>query len=355
MAKPSRERTRVGALASLPPLPPQPLVSVVIPTWNEGRYIGALLDSLEAQTYPAEAMEVIVADGGSTDATREIVAAAAAARWKKTPLILVENPARRTPEGRNAGFAASRGQVILTLVAHTSLNPRFVEENVRALRESGAAVAGGPIEARGETPIAAAIAAAVSHPFGVGDARFRFATEPGYVDTIAFAAYRRECFEILGGFATDRDLAEDDFFNYQVRAAGGKLYLTPAVKSIYYSRSELRPLARQYFGYGRAKGRASVEVPSSILPRHLVPGATVAGGALLLAAAFISQPARWLLAIGGLAYAGLAAYSANSAASRRGDPTLAPRVALVFPVLHASYGLGTIVGAVRTLWARRGQ
>ncbi|MBI5949000.1 MAG: glycosyltransferase family 2 protein [Chloroflexi bacterium] len=352
MAQSPSERTHPGALASLPPLPPLPFVSVVIPTLNEERYIGALLDSLQGQTYPAEAMEVIVADGGSTDATRQIVAAAAA-RWEQTPLVLVENPARRTPEGRNAGFAVSRGEVILTLVAHTTLDSRFVEESVRALRETGAAVAGGPIEARGESPIAAAIAAAVSHPFGVGDARFRFATEPGYVDTIAFAAYRRECFDILGGFATDRDLAEDDFFNYQVRAAGGKLYLTPAVKSVYYSRSGLRPLARQYFGYGKAKGRASVEVPSSILPRHLVPGATVAGGALLLAASLVSQPARWLLAIGGLAYAGLAAYSANSAASRRDDPALAPRVALVFPVLHASYGLGTIVGAVRTLWARR--
>ncbi len=354
MAQSSSERIHPGALASLPPLPPRPFVSVVIPTWNEERYIGALLASLEAQTYPAEAMEVIVADGGSTDATREIIAAAAA-RWKTTPLILVDNPARKTPEGRNAGFAVSRGQVILTLIGHTTLDPTFVEESVRALRETGAAVAGGPMVARGDTRIAAAIAAATSHPFGIGGGRFHFATEPGYVDTVPWGAYRRECFEILGGFATDRELAEDDFFNYEVRAAGGKLYLTPAIKSVYYPRSTFRPLARQYFGYGRAKGRASVEVPSSILPRHLVPGATVAGGALLLAASVFSRRARWLLALGGSAYAGLAAYSANTASSRRGDPTLAPRVALVFPVLHASYGIGTIVGAVRTLRARRGR
>ena len=340
-----------GPLASLPPLPPLPLVSVVIPALNEARHIGALLDSLEAQTYPTGAFEVIVADGGSTDGTREIVAEAS--RCWKARLQLIDNPAHRTPQGLNTGIAAARGQVIVTLGAHSLVDARFIEESVSALQQSGAAAAGGVIEARGEGRVATAIAAALSHPFGVGDARFRFAKEPAYVDTIAFAAYRRECFDLLGGFDTDRQFAEDDFFNFRVRAAGGRLYLSPAVRSVYYTRTQLRPLIKQYFAYGRAKGRSSVEVPASIQPRHLVPAATVAGGALLLAASSVARPARWMLALGTGAYGAMAVYSATTSAARRHDRKLAPVIGAVLPVVHASYGMGTLAGAAKALWARR--
>ncbi|MGI8927368.1 MAG: glycosyltransferase family 2 protein [Tepidiformaceae bacterium] len=348
--QPRRTSAERGGLASLPPLPSQPSVSVVIPALNEGRYIGALLESLEAQTYPPQSLDVIVADGGSTDDTRAIVAAAAT-RWRAS-LRLVENPVRRTPEGLNAGVAAAHGDVIIILGGHSLVDPGFIQESVNALHETGACAAGGVIEARGEGRLGGAIAAALSHPFGVGDARFRYATEPGYVDTIAFAAYRRECFELLGGFDTDRHLAVDDFFNFRVRAAGGRLYLTPAVKSVYFSRSGLRPLVGQYFGYGRAKGISSVEVPASIQPRHLVPAATVVAGAVVGAAAFRSRFARMVLVVGVAAYAVLAATSARRGAARRGDPSLAPLIAATFPVVHASYGAGTLVGTTRAVLRR---
>lgn len=348
MARPPvRGRSPQGALSALPPLPPQPFVSIVIPALNEEQYIGALLESLDAQTYPAESYEAIVADAASTDTTREIVTAAAA-RWRAS-LRLVDNPERRTPEGLNAGVAASRGEVIIILGAHCLADTRFIEESVRALQRTGAAAAGGVIEARGEGRTASAIAAALSHPFGVGDARFRYATEPGYVDTIAYAAYRRECFDVIGGFDTDRHLAVDDFFNFRIREAGGRLYLTPSVKSVYFTRTGLVPLMRQYFGYGRAKGRAAVQVPASVRPRHPVPAATIILGSLLFAASFVSRHARLLFVIGSLAYAGLDLASARTAAERRGNPSLGPVVAGVFPLVHLSYGVGTIVGAASAL------
>ena len=169
------------------------------------------------------------------------------------------------------------------------------------------------------------------------------------MDTIAFAAYRRECFDAIGGFDTNRDKAEDDFFNYEVRKAGGRLYLTPAVSSTYYARSTFRSLARQYLGYGRAKGRAMVAEPRSLQPRHLAPAAMVVAGGCLGLGAPRWTTARWLLAGCSALYTVAAAAAAQRATSRRGRPGLAPITFAAFPVVHMSYGLGTLRGAVEGL------
>jgi glycosyltransferase involved in cell wall biosynthesis len=334
----------------LPSLPPEPRVSIVIPALNEERYIGACLESVAAQDYPAGLIEVVVADGGSSDHTRDIVTAFAARSGVRTELV--DNPARATAHGLNAGVARARGDVIIILGAHASIPPTFVSANVAALRETGAAASGGPIETVGEGDVADAIAAAVSHPFGVGDARFRYASTAGFVDTIAFAAYRRECFDAIGGFDTNRDKAEDDFFNYEVRKAGGRLYLTPTVWSTYYARSTFPSLARQYLGYGRAKGRAMVAAPGSLQPRHLAPAAMVVAGGCLGVMAPRWPATRWMLAACAAVYAVAASLAAQRATARRNRPRLAPLTFAAFPVVHFAYGLGTLRGAIESLLRR---
>jgi succinoglycan biosynthesis protein ExoA len=334
----------------LPSLPVDPLVSVVIPALNEERYITACLGSLIAQDYPPSQVEVLVADGGSADRTRALIAEVA--DTAPFPIRIVENPERRTAQGLNAGVRASRGNVVIILGAHALASPSFVSASVHALRETGAAAVGGPIETRGEGDVANAIAAALSHPFGVGDARFRFATEPAFVDTIAFAAYRRECFDLLSGFDTDRDKAEDDFFNYRIRQAGGRLYLTPAVSSVYFARSSFPSVARQYFGYGKAKGRAAIEEPRSIQPRHLAPLVVVACGMTLTLLRLFSGAARLVTLTLAALYVAAAGFSALRSTSRRGNPGLAPITAVVFPVVHLAYGLGTALGAFQAFRRR---
>ncbi len=323
----------------------------MIPALNEEAFIEACLRSLIAQDFPHERLEVIVADGGSTDRTRAIIGGLAT----EAPfgLRVVENPQRTTPNGLNAGVAQARGDVIIILGAHSLASPTFVSASVEALRETGAAAAGGPIETRGDGLIAEAVAAALSHPFGVGDARFRFSKTPGYVDTIAFAAYRRECFDVLGGFDVTRDKAEDDFFNYCVRRAGGRLYLTPAVSSVYFARSSFRSVARQYFGYGQAKGRALMAEPGSVRPRHFAPLLAVLGGGAILLAAPWSARARLLAVAGTAGYAAAATFFGQRATSRKGDARLWPLTAATFPILHASYGLGTLLGILRSRRPRR--
>lgn len=348
-ATPERERTGHGALASLPPLRPLPSVSVIIPTLNEERYIVACLDSFLAQDYPHHALELIVADGGSTDATRALVSDLAARPGP--PIRLLDNPGRTTAAGLNAGAAVAAGDILVIFGAHAEAATDFITQSVAALRATGAAAAGGPIQTRGEGRLPSAIAAALSHPFGVGDARFRYATEAGPVDTVAFAAYRRECFDLLGGFDLSRERGEDDHFNWHIRKSGGRLWLTPAVRSVYYARGDFRSLARQYFSYGCAKGRALAEEPQSLRPRHLVPAATVLSGATLALLGFRFGAARVLLVLAAGAYVALTAVAARSA-SRRSPQAPPALVALAFPVVHAAYGCGTVLGAVRTVNAR---
>jgi len=338
----------VGAalsLANLPPLPDRPLVSVVIPALNEERYIGACLESLERQTYDHGRIEVIVADGGSEDRTRDIVSEFAR-RSTLRAVRLVDNPRRRAPHGLNAGVAVANGEVIIILGAHSEAAPDFVEQNVNVLRETNAAAVGGPLVTKAHGRIGPAIAAAMSHPFGVGDARFRWSTRPGPVDTIAFAAYRRACFERLGGFP-DIEKGVDDAFNYLVRSAGGVLYLDPRIRSVYYARMSLPALWRQYFGYGKARGRLLRRAPRSVRWRHLVPLAALVAGAAAGSAALVSLPARRLLA--GLAGTYLLLDAAAAAHASRERPWLAPLVALTFPTMHAAYGLGEAVGFLHAL------
>ena len=338
------------SLASLPSLPAEPRVSIVIPALNEERYIEALLDSIESQTYPHHLIEVIVADGGSTDTTRTIVEL----RGRTTglgALRLIENALGSTAGGLNAGAKAATGDVIIIAGAHSELDPDFVRANVSALQESGAAATGGPIETLGVGRVASAIAAAMSHPFGVGDAKFRYASKPGDVDTIAFAAYRREVFDALGGFDITKDKAEDDDFNFRLRKAGGRLYLTPAVRSRYFARASYSGLWRQYSGYGSAKGRAFMDDPAALGPRHFVPMAVVLGGAGLLILAPVLKKAARTLKLLMLAYGLAAALSGKKASERNGAPWWL--TAIAFPIMHGSYGSGMALAIFRDWRARR--
>lgn len=255
-------------------LPERPLVSIVIPALNEERYIVPLLESLAAQDYGADGMEVLVADGGSTDATRRLV------QEFESPfarLALVENPRRITAAGLNAGMDEARGDCWIILGAHSSVRPDFVRQSVEGLQRTGAACVGGPIETIGHGPTGRAIAAAMSTPIGVGNARFRYSHEQAEVDTVPFGCYHRRVWEVVGRFDEDIPAADDDNYNARIREAGGRIVLIPEIRSTYYSRDSYRALGRQYYQYGKAKGMLFRQ-GRRLEPRHFVPAAAVGGG-----------------------------------------------------------------------------
>ncbi|GIW19017.1 MAG: succinoglycan biosynthesis protein exoa [Tepidiforma sp.] len=319
-------------------LPDRPLVSIVIPCLNEERYITALLDALAAQDYGAGGIEVIVADGGSSDRTRELVRAYPSPFAR---LELVDNPRRITVAGLNEGMKAARGDCWIIIGAHSTVRPDFVRQSVEALKRTGAACVGGPIETIGEGAVGRAIAAAMSSPFGVGNAKFRYASEAGYVDTVPFGCYHRRVWEVVGEFDETVDGADEDSYNARLIEAGGKIWLDPAIRSSYYPRRTLRALARQYREYGAAKGTLFAR-GRPLRARHFAPAAMVAGGPALWLLGRVSKPARLALRGLGLAYAGLGGFAAYRAAQRHGaNPAL---TFAAMATMHVSYGAGFLEG-----------
>lgn len=331
--------TPAGRLDDAPlTLPERPLVSIVIPCLNEEDYIVALLDSLAAQDYGAGDIEVLVSDGGSTDRTRDLVASYPSPFRR---LELVENPRRITVAGLNEGMDAARGDCWIIIGAHSKVRPDFVRESVAALRRTGAACVGGPIETIGEGTAGLAIAAAMSSPFGVGNAKFRYAETEGEVDTVPFGCYHRKVWEVVGRFDETVDGADEDSYNARLIEAGGRIWLTPAIRSSYYPRRTFKALAKQYREYGAAKGTLLAR-GRPLQPRHFAPALMVAGGPGLWLFGRFSAKTRWLLRLLGAAYATGGLFMARRAAAKNGANPVLTFAAMA--TMHISYGLGFIAG-----------
>ena len=247
-------------------------MSVVIPVRNEQDYIHKCIVSLVEQDYPKNLYEVLVVDGMSTDNSRRIVQSSTS----NNPNIHVhENPNLLTSFGLNIGIKKSKGAIIIILGAHSFVETDFIRKNEEILTRIGADCVGGPIISIGETFRAKGISLAMSSIFGVGDALFRYAEKEGYVDTVAFGGYRREVFEKIGLFDEELTRNQDDEFNYRLRKAGGKIFITPQIKSYYYSSSNLAKLWKQYFQYGVWKIRVLQKHPRMMRLRQFVPGVFV--------------------------------------------------------------------------------
>jgi GT2 family glycosyltransferase len=322
-------------------VPERPLVSIVIPCLNEERYIVNLLDSLAAQDYGPDGIEVLVADGGSTDRTRELVREYPS---KFARLELVDNPRRITVGGLNAGMDAARGDCWIIIGAHSHVRVDFVRASVEALKRTGAACVGGPIDTVGEGTIGKAIAAAMSSPFGVGNAKFRYAGEEAEVDTVPFGCYHRKVWEIVGRFDESVDGADEDSYNTRLIEAGGRIMLVPTIRSTYYPRRTISALAKQYWEYGAAKGTL-LSRGRPLRPRHFAPAAMVIGGPLLWAFGIVFGFARLLLKVLAALYIAGGLFTARSVAKKSGA-----NVGLTFlamATMHATYGAGFIYGAWR--------
>ncbi len=319
-----------------------PFVSVIVPMRNERRHIERCLESLVAQDYPHDRFEVIVIDGNSTDGSRELVESL----QEEIPnLRLLENRGKHTARGLNIGLAMARGEVITRVDAHAAAAPDYLRESVAALRRTGADVVGGPIQTLGEGRVGESVALAVSSPFGVGNAVFRYSRREQWTDTVAFPAYRRDVFDRIGPFG-EIDSGEDDEFHYRLRDAGGRILLTPAIRSTYFARSSYWELARQYLSYGQAKVVVLSRHPRRARLRQLVPLALV----LTLLATAITAAFGGVLTIPLVAVVGayaLALITASIVVARRRGWGHLPRLPLAFACMHLAYGLGFLVGLIR--------
>lgn len=322
-----------------------PSVSVVVPMRNEAAYIGRCLDALARQEYASGLLEVLAVDGASTDGTTDVVRSRLPGA--RVAIRLLENPGVTAARGLNVGIRAARGEIIIILGAHSEPALDFVRASVEALWRSEADCVGGRIESVARGAVGEAIALAMASRFGVGDVRFRTSDTPGFVDTVAFGAYKRDVFDRIGLFDESLERNVDDEFNYRLRDAGGTLYLDPSIRSRYYTRQTFGDLFRQYRHYGEWKVVVAQRHPAQMRPRHFVPAAFVAATVMGLLAYPLGPRAPLIAALGG--YTAGATAAAVVEARRKGRPAAAPLMLPAFACLHFGYGIGFWQGLWRFL------
>lgn len=319
----------------MPPLnPTTAVVSVVVPMRNEAGRISQCLRAFEGQTWPADRLQVIVVDGGSTDGSREEVDDLARTRpW----LEVIDNPSGHASAAFNRGIAAARGECICLFSAHGQASPDFLEQSIATLAASGAAGVGGRLEHTGANPTEVAIGLAMTSPFGMASP-FRYAERIEDTDTIGHPVYRLAAVESVGLFDESLGRNSDYVYNWRLRQAGLRLVFDPAIVSTYRPRNDLGNLAAQFYEYGRWKAMVARRYPSSLRVRHLVPplfAAALAGSPALLSL----RSTRRITLMGAAAYLSLVVWSAGRARRSAGQASL--RVLLAsFPVMHVSWGLG---------------
>lgn len=333
---------------SVPLTVQEQMVSIVVPCRNEVGYIDRCIRSVANQDWPLDRLELIVADGASNDGTRQIIETAAQQhawfRW-------IDNPDRFTPRGLNLGIEAAKGEVIIILGAHAELTEDFVRKNMEALAaQPDAACTGGVITNVHENEVAAVISRAMKSPFGVGNARFRTGGKAGFVDTVAFGAYRKSVFDEIGVFNEDLVRNQDDELNYRLTNSGRKIYFDPQIESRYFVRGDFSKLFKQYFQYGYWKVYVNKLHNTVTSWRQLVPFAFVMW--LCLAAVFSAfvPPAFPLLSMALLTWFFGAFFAALIAAT---PSRQLPSMVLAFLILHLAYGFGYAQGILHFLVLKR--
>lgn len=247
-------------------------VSVIVPCYNEEATILLLLEALYQQSYPMEELEVVIADGMSTDHTRQKIADFLNSH-PRLNLRVVDNLLRVIPSGLNRAIEVAQGIYLVRLDAHSIPTTDYIERCITALDKNIAENVGGiwKIKPSSDSWIARSIAAAAANPLGVGDALYRLGVKAQYVDTVPFGAFRRDLAIRIGLFDESLLTNEDYEFNTRIRNSGGRIWLDPAIQSTYFARSSLWSLAQQYWRYGYWKAQMLRRYPNTIRWRQVLP------------------------------------------------------------------------------------
>jgi glycosyltransferase involved in cell wall biosynthesis len=314
----------------------QPRVTIAMPAYNEERFIEACIASVQAQDYPAELVEILIADGRSTDRTRAILAELAA----RDPRIhMIDNPDRLQASGLGQIVKRAHGDVIVRMDVHCEYAPDYVRRCVETLEKTGADNVGGAQRAKANTPFQRALCAALTSPLGVGGAKYRSAEAKGFVDTVFLGTFRRKVFETVGLWDPKAITNEDAELNQRILDSGGQIYLSPDIVVHYFPRDSFATLAKQYYRYGRGRARTLIKLGRFPSLRPLLPFLMVTGVAGLAAI-----PVLWPIAPAAFAtYALVTGAEAVRVGAPLG-PSAIPTIWGIFPVLHVSHGIGFATG-----------
>lgn len=315
-------------------------VSVVLPVRNEEKYIAECIESVLRQDFSKEDIELILVDGNSEDKTVEIIGRFAN---KYSFIKLLKNPQRTVQHALNIGIKNAVGEYIIRMDAHSEYADDYISKCVEYLEKTGAENVGGPMIAKGKTQIQKAVAAAYHSPFALGGGKFHDEAYEGYADTVYLGAFRRATLLKLGLYDEILPCNEDDDLNFRLMESGGKIFITPKIKSVYYPRASYTALFKQYFRYGFWKVAVIKKHKKPARLSHLVPAAFVAFLVFSSILSYFSKLADDISSLVLLLYFALSLYFSlkNARVTSFADKL---RLVWVHFILHTAYGLGFLCG-----------
>ncbi|MGB4655072.1 MAG: glycosyltransferase family 2 protein [Bacteroidales bacterium] len=323
------------------------MLSVIVPIYNEEKYIERCIQSILDQDYPKDDLEVLFVDGMSNDKTRSIVSSYS----KKYPFIfLLDNPNRIVPYAMNIGIKASKGDIIMRLDAHSFYEKDYFSVLTKRLIELDADNVGVvcKTDVLNKTPKTLAIREVLSNKFGVGNSTFRTGvSEVKEVDTVPFGCWRRDVFEKYGLFDVRLVRNQDIELSKRIINGGGKIYIVPDTYCTYLARETYRGIAKNNFGNGKWNILTVFYTKkfSSLSLRHFVPLLFVLS---LIIPPFLSIfwfPFIWLSIVSLGLYCGmLGVISLKLSINKHLNFFY---LIWSFMVLHLSYGFGSLVGILK--------
>ena len=261
-----------------------PFITVVIPAKNEESFVSGTVSQLLEQDYPEKRFEVIVADGMSTDRTREIVQNISS---RNPNVKLFDNPDCLPSSGRNVGFKNGRGDIFIVIDGHCYIPDKNLLRNVvRCFEKSGAYCLGRPqpLDPPGINGFQEAVSLARASKVGHSGNSFIYSNYEGYISPVSNGAiYKREIFEKVGYVDENFDACEDVEFNYRIEKAGFKAYMSPSLAVKYYPRESLKGLFNQMKRYGMGRFRFISKHPDAATLNMLIPPVFVLGLLVLIA------------------------------------------------------------------------
>ncbi|MEY8800919.1 glycosyltransferase family 2 protein [Leisingera sp. XS_AS12] len=323
-------------------------ILVAIPALNEAAHLEQCLDSLIGNDNFMRDVRVVVADGGSQDGT---AALAARLRQRYPALRLIDNPGKLQSAAINTAVAsmASPGHRFLVRCDAHSIYPKGY---VRAVTESlatrpDAAALATPMDATGTGCFQRAAAWIVDTPLGSGGSAHRGGRKSGWVDHGHHAGFRLDWFRQVGGYDESFSHNEDAELDHRLGLAGGRVWLDAQIRLTYSMRTTPGALCRQYWNYGRGRGRTILKHRMRLRLRQMIPVANLLG----LLATLMLSPLFPAAALWPAAYATALACAAAVCALKLRSPCglwAGPALAII----HNSWGAGFLVQLLSSVTAR---
>ena len=326
------------------------MLSVIVPIYQEEKYISKCIDSMLSQDYPKDDLEIILVDGMSKDRTREIVATYTA----KYPFMrMIDNPKRIAPCAMNRGIKEAKGDVIIRLDAHVYYPKNYFSLLVEKLNElPGAENVGAlcntlPIN---NSITAQSIAAVLSSSFGMGNSHFRVGADKEMeVDTVPFGCFHKSIFDKVGLYDEELVRNQDDELNARIIKAGGKIYLIPQLVCEYYARDTAKKVYKMFYQYGVFKPLVNKKLGSPATVRQFFPLFFVLG-LLVGPVVCLFLPVLWWAYFAVIMLWFILATSFSLKDSKNLKRILTQN--WIYFVVHFGYGWGYIVGIYKILFHR---